>query len=497
MQYLATASIFPELNVLEYFFGTEHQEALEIDSSKHSHPVQPGKFQGFLFDGITYNKGASCLWMMYWYMQTYSNITMFDGLKKYLEQHPFGLVTTNELFSSLAHSTNLPIDEKFMPWVRNPGYPVIQVSHQLSLRKITLTFKVRQYRLWKDSSRVIWPVFVNMTVILESHQGQSQLQSVSVWLTRKSDVVEYELPGSDANFKALLLNPQRVGFYRSQYSSELIKSLESEMPKLRIADKMGLISDTVALVLGGYVSLHPNWLMELKDTMSFMETESHPDIWDFFLDQLLKLEVAVRNTHNYDSLLGWIHQLLERLISDLTWKPTLHPLNPSKSKIFHFAIRFQHKETVDAALQYFDGQLEYDPTLHSVVLEAAVRYGNRFDEVLKIILDTQDFANLNTLGATQSRPEQLLLVERFRESPQFAIILHSLLEYGSFEVVWHAIKETMVGNLSKYESLLEATVTQFVSRHLLREAKKYKNKAIQRGLERAKALQRFREAFKY
>jgi hypothetical protein len=495
MQYLATDSIFPELSVLEYFFSMEHEEALEIDSSKHSHPVQPSKFQGFLFDGITYNKGASCLWMMYWYVQSNSNTTLYDGLKTYLDEHPFGIVTTDELFNSLVQSTRLPLDATFKPWVRDPGYPVIKVSHDVRVDKVVFHFKMKPCKLWKDETKNTWPVFLNMTLIMEQN-GEILFESVQLSLHNKVETMEFDIPSADVQFRAFLLNPQRVGFYRTQYSSELLTPLVAELGHFGVSDRMGLISDTIALLMAGYYPLNSGWFLHLKNTLSFIEREDNADVWSFFLDQSLKLEVATRKTDYYDSLIEWICDLLERTILELTWQSKAHALQPIKSRIFHSAVRFHHKQTVEAALEYFDHHQDYDPSLQPVVLEAAVRYGNHFDQVLKMVEDTHDYTKLDALGATMNSTQQQLLIARFNESPYFVKILESLLEYGNYEVVWHAIKETMVGNLSKYEALLEATVSQFNSRHLLREAKKHKNKAIQRGLERAKALQHFRESVK-
>jgi hypothetical protein len=491
-QYLVTAYIFPELNVMQHFFSTEHEDALCFDASEYSHPIEPRDFEGFLFDDITYNKAASILRMLYQYMEANTlNATASLALKNYLQEHSFGSVTTADLMSSLSLSTGLDLQQQFGAWITTKGFPVVK----LSISKITnntITFFVTQekFQVWKDKSHQhIWPIIINAALIFECH-GTSHSTMISISVNGESGYFNFIIPNG-FTFQFLLVNPDRIWFYRTMYSADLLDRLLPEIPGFNIADKCSLISDFVSLTIAGYYKIDSLWLDTLFKRLNFVTYDSTPAVWESFLMHTGRLEVATRSTVYHDSFLKHMHLILEKIIRSMTWRQKYHPLITFKSEIFLSAIKYEHIPTVQQAIAFFNST-SYDPLLHRVVLEASIRFNNQFDQVWRVIQKTQNLTWIPLLAATSNTAQQKLLVASYIKSVHLNDILHTFLYYGSYDTIWATIKEIGFANNSKFESLLEDTITQFQSKRLLRDARRRKGKGILRGIEKANALRQFR-----
>jgi hypothetical protein len=410
------------------------------------------------------------------------------ALKQYLLEHPFGLVTTSDLLKSLSTSTGLDLIHQFNPWIKSKGYPVVKVSiASIESSSITFHFEQTKFQLWKTKeSQDLWPIVLNATIVIRNSSG-TKFETISTRLDDKATKYSYTIPNG-YQFQSFLLNPDRIGFYRTLYSQDLLDHVN--LLPFGISDKSGFISDLIALLLSGHYKLDSNWLDRFFSRLHFIQNDTTVEVWESFLNHVSKVEVAIRSSKYHDMLLRGIHSILEPIMKKMTWQTKKHPLESIKSEIFLSAVKYNHQPTINQAIAYFNTS-DYDPFLINVVTEAAIRYDGRFDQVCKSI-ETGNFKTISVLAATQDISQQAMLIKHYINTVQLHDILVKLLDYGNFEIVWRTIKDFEFGNVSKFDLLLEETTSQFQSKTLIRDAKRRKTRGIQRGLEKANAYKHLR-----
>lgn len=79
-----------------------------------------------LFDGaIVYSKGSRLMRML---MRTMGETEFFKGLADYFEEHKYGNTTAEDLWLALSKYASFNVSEFMMPWLTQPGYPVIDAE---------------------------------------------------------------------------------------------------------------------------------------------------------------------------------------------------------------------------------------------------------------------------------------------------------------------------------------------------------------------------------
>jgi aminopeptidase N len=97
-QYEVCSFIFPDWDLKSHFFALEHLPALRSDSSSFSRPLIANSLMeniAFLFDHISYYKGASIIKMLAHAVGD----SFFSVIGKYVSESMYNLVSTDSLFS--------------------------------------------------------------------------------------------------------------------------------------------------------------------------------------------------------------------------------------------------------------------------------------------------------------------------------------------------------------------------------------------------------------
>lgn len=221
--------------------GIAKEQAMEGDVRSTTHPIQqPVATEdeaNSAFDDISYQKGQSFIRML----ESFLGEGVFrDGIRRYVAQHKYSNTTTTDLWNALAEASGKPVADIAAGWVQQPGFPVIEVKREddqvrLTQERLTVNFKTPPALRWQ----------IPLTYFVAGEEKpQSRL------ITGAGDVLE-KIP-SDAVLK---LNAGGAGNYRVQYDDSSWDLLLASLAKLKVADRVNLLSDEWALVQANRVPL--------------------------------------------------------------------------------------------------------------------------------------------------------------------------------------------------------------------------------------------------
>ena len=193
-------------------------------------------------------------------------------------------------------------------WTKNAGYPLVSVKAKLNKQGVTvLTLTQERYFMKPPSEKDesdLWHIPIR---IVSTHGAELKC----VLFSTKS--LEVDLGRKLKDNEKVLLNHDKVGFYRVCYSPEMLNDLiedEEEINKLNSLCKMGLISDGFSLAWSNHLSAF--------DLMRFVWTlrnENEPSVWKFLLDHLQKLLKCFLESSVHEDLLEFSGRLI-RVVSE-------------------------------------------------------------------------------------------------------------------------------------------------------------------------------------
>lgn len=288
VEYLCVDHLFPEYDIWTQFVNETYMRALELDSLENSHPIEvpvghPSEIDE-IFDDISYNKGASVIRMLHNYI---GDEDFKKGMNLYLTRHQYKNTFTEDLWAALEEVSNKPVGAVMSSWTKQMGFPVIKISSRPSTDQaggVVLTLSQRKYTA--DGSKplkdFLWMIPVSITT--------SQGSSVSIVLKTKE--TEVTIPNVGAN-DWIKVNPGTVGFYRTQYSPELLEKFipaikDKSLPPL---DRLGLLGDLFAMVQAG----HTNTVEVLK-LLEAYEDEDDYTVWSSISSVIVKLNMLLSYT---------------------------------------------------------------------------------------------------------------------------------------------------------------------------------------------------------
>ncbi len=121
--------LYPEWNMWTQFVYQDTGAGLNLDGLKNSHPIEarvqnPSEIRE-LFDAISYSKGASIIRML----EHFLGAEVFrNGLHSYLSTHMYDNARTEDLWLALENTSGQPVTDLMNSWVKQTGFPVIQVD---------------------------------------------------------------------------------------------------------------------------------------------------------------------------------------------------------------------------------------------------------------------------------------------------------------------------------------------------------------------------------
>ena len=127
MEAYSVDKLRPELGAWDDFDTTAVLSSLRRDCLPGVQPVRVDVENvediANLFDGaIVYSKGSRLMRML---MRIMGEENFFKGLADYFEEYKYSNTTAEDLWRSLSTYANFNVGEFMMPWLTQPGYPVI------------------------------------------------------------------------------------------------------------------------------------------------------------------------------------------------------------------------------------------------------------------------------------------------------------------------------------------------------------------------------------
>lgn len=238
-------NIFPEWNVWEHFITQYYTSALERDGLIETLAVElPGEVKGFSSPAksdIVYNKGASVLRMLQGYLGEHA---FKKAINHFLKKYEFSSANTTQYWEAFEVATEQPIKEFAENWIKQPGYPIINVVKKNN----ELTLSQERFTYLANNSTTTWLIPIELLFFLDT--GEMKPLTTTMQGSNKT----LEIPD---NTVACKLNHQHKGFYRVKYDNDTLMNLGKliKNKKLTPIDRYGIENDIYSLLKRGDYSL--------------------------------------------------------------------------------------------------------------------------------------------------------------------------------------------------------------------------------------------------
>ncbi|KAI0781326.1 leucyl aminopeptidase [Trametes elegans] len=256
--YLNEVRVFPEWKLDAQFLGAHFYRARALDAKLSSHPIEvecpDANMINQIFDHLSYAKAGSVLRMLASYV---GEERFLKGVSIYLKEHQFKNAVTKDLWAGIQAATDLDIPKMMDNWVKKAtitllmmGYPVVTVTEKEG------GIHVRQDRFLETGpadpkdNETIWTIPLNLLTV--GADGKATLNK-DILLDEREKFIPLDTG------KPFKLNAETTGFYAVQYSADRLVKLgqqtAAEGSPFSLSDRIGLVSDALALSKAGYTSV--------------------------------------------------------------------------------------------------------------------------------------------------------------------------------------------------------------------------------------------------
>ena len=377
--------LFPEWEMWTQFVNMDTNRALSLDGLKNSHPIEqavknPAEVSQ-LFDAISYSKGASVIRMLENFLGEES---FRKGLNRYLSSHMYDNARTEDLWSALETESGRPVTAIMDSWVKQMGYPVLQVESDRTGGQTTLSVTQERFvydRLLgdsgpdSDSDNEVWRVPVSAS------QG-SEESAVTVMDGRQTQI---DVPGSGDGW--VKLNPLQTGFFRVNYSTEdwqrLVPAIESL--ELHATDRLGVQNDAYALSRAGLLPV-----TQFLSLAQAYKNEDDASVWSDLASNLRDIEQLISDEAIHPAYQGFAREIFGPAARKIGWEPKSgegHLDALLRSTVLSQAGSYHDPDVTAQATERFQKYLQdretLAPDLRGVVFALAAQSGGKdvYDQI--------------------------------------------------------------------------------------------------------------------
>ncbi|XP_072032705.1 puromycin-sensitive aminopeptidase-like [Amphiura filiformis] len=313
IEYLCVDHCFPEYDIWTQFLTTDYTRALGLDALSTSHPIEvpvghPDEVDE-IFDLISYCKGSSVIRMLHDFI---GDAAFRKGMNAYLTKHKYKNTQTEDLWRALGEASGKPIEEIMSSWTKQMGFPVIKVSaaaQEGNSRKIT----IEQAKFCADGpisgESPQWMVPVSIATSAKPNEAASKVVLDKPSLTVTLDVEPNQW---------VKVNPGTMGFYRVQYSPEMLEALLPGIRSQELAprDRLGIESDLFALAKAGQAST-----VDVLKVIEAFVNEKNYTVWTEISTNLYTLGNLLSNTESKDLFKAFATKLFTQVYEHVSWNP--------------------------------------------------------------------------------------------------------------------------------------------------------------------------------
>ena len=377
--------LFPEWEMWTQFVNMDTNRALSLDGLKNSHPIEqavknPAEVSQ-LFDAISYSKGASVIRMLENFLGEES---FRKGLNRYLSSHMYDNARTEDLWSALETESGQPVTAIMDSWVKQMGYPVLQVESDRTGGQTTLSVTQERFVYDRflgdgepdsDSDNEVWRVPVSAS------QG-SEESAVTVMDGRQTQI---DVPGSGDGW--VKLNPLQTGFFRVNYSTEdwqrLVPAIESL--ELHATDRLGVQNDAYALSRAGLLPV-----TQFLSLAQAYKNEGDASVWSDLASNLRDIEQLISDEAIHPAYQGFAREIFGPAARNIGWEPKSgegHLDALLRSTVLSQAGSYHDPDVTAQASERFQKYLQdretLAPDLRGVVFALAAQSGGKdvYDQI--------------------------------------------------------------------------------------------------------------------
>lgn len=464
MEYMFVGNNHPEYKIWLHFVNDEMAPGFGLDALRSSHPIEieidnPNELDE-IYDNITYAKSNSVNRMLCNYL---GEETFQSGLRKYLKKFQYSNAVTNDLWDALSEASGQDVKTLMSSWTKQMGFPLVTVSQVINGNKRTLKLKQSRFLAdgGSDENNQLWQV----PITISTSADPTTIKHRFLLTEREQEVIFDDIAPDDW----VKVNAGTTGFYRVEYSSEMLEALLPAVSskKLPAVDRFGMTDDLFALVRAGRICA--------TQFLSFLAASANEDeyiVWGALDGGISSLITVLRNADD-TTLLPKFNRYITKILAPigqrLGWEAKEGEdlqMAMLRALILGRLGRCGYEETINIAREKFKEHVENHTELHpdlrlAIYTMIGQNDGEKGLEQLKKIYETVGFGEVErhcVIAMAQCRDETLLkqffkyAVEEKKVRAQDLMLLFygaRLTKIGQ-DFIWQYFKENTTTWLSRF-----------------------------------------------
>ncbi|KAM8988593.1 puromycin-sensitive aminopeptidase [Ara ararauna] len=491
IEYLCVDHCFPEYDIWTQFVSADYTRAQELDALDNSHPIEvsvghPSEVDE-IFDAISYSKGASVIRMLHDYI---GDEDFRKGMNLYLKKFQQKNAATEDLWESLEEVSGKPIAAVMNTWTKQMGFPLIYVEAEQHEDDKVLKLVQKKFCAsgpYTGEDLPMWMVPISICTSDDPTCAKMQILMDKPELTLVLKDIKPD--------QWVKLNLGTVGFYRTQYSPDMLESLIPAIKDLSLppVDRLGLQNDLFSLARAGIIST-----VEVLKVMEAFVNEPNYTVWSDLSCNLEILSTLLSHTDFYEEIQVFVKDVFSPIGERLGWDPKPgegHLDALLRGLVLGKLGKAGHKATLEEARRRFKDHVEgkhvLSADLRSPVYLTILKHGDSttLDTMLKLHkqADMQEEKNRieRVLGAI-SQPELIQKVLTFALSeevrPQDTVSVIGGVAGGSKQgrkAAWKFVRDNWEELYNRYQGgflisrLIKLTVDGFANDKMAAEVKAF------------------------
>ncbi|XP_009980511.1 PREDICTED: puromycin-sensitive aminopeptidase, partial [Tauraco erythrolophus] len=489
IEYLCVDHCFPEYDIWTQFVSADYTRAQELDALDNSHPIEvsvghPSEVDE-IFDAISYSKGASVIRMLHDYI---GDEDFRKGMNLYLTKFQEKNAATEDLWESLEKASGKPIAAVMNTWTKQMGFPLIYVEAEQQEEDKVLKLVQKKFCASGPYTGEDFPTWMVPISICTSDDPTCAKMQILMDKPELTLVLKDIKPD-----QWVKLNLGTVGFYRTQYSPDMLESLIPAIKDLSLppVDRLGLQNDLFSLARAGIIST-----VEVLKVMEAFVNEPNYTVWSDLSCNLGILSTLLSHTDFYEEIQVFVKDVFSPIGERLGWDPKPgegHLDALLRGLVLGKLGKAGHKATLEEARRRFKDHVEgkhvLSADLRSPVYVTVLKHGDSttLDTMLKLHkqADMQEEKNRieRVLGAI-SQPELIQKVLTFALSeevrPQDTVSVIGGVAGGSKQgrkAAWKFVRDNWEELYNRYQGgflisrLIKLTVDGFANDKMAAEVK--------------------------
>ncbi len=398
MSYLAVDKLFPEWQVWSQFIVEEQEVALKLDSLEHTHPINvsihhPDEIRT-IFDNISYEKGASVLFMLMHYL---GSENFRDGLRLYLKRNAYTNTESRDLWLAWEQVAGMPISGFMDAWTRQAGFPLVRAK--ISPLKVETSQRRFFINPKADPDNNLWPLPLFPNSEFKSYITDKQEDTIMVVSSKQP----------------ILINSGHKAFYRVIYDHAHLDTLIRQIEQGNVGelDRQGLLGDSFEAAKAGFQSS-----VDCLDLLKAFKKEDSVVVWDIISDNLTSIRAVMDDDELRVAMNPSIRELISGQYNRLGWQVNDNESHFDKLLrpiILGLACISEDPNAIKQArhLFYNRKKLSIHPDIRGVVYTTVARHGDRdeFDQLLTLHNHSTNSEESVTLAAALTNFRQPELIK--------------------------------------------------------------------------------------